>query len=152
MRWPWILVVAVVVVFGAAWYVDFQRREAAIAEDSVDCEIFNRELSVLLSALKSNDAGVCAQLGDFFKSRCNAFVSSDPGKCSVGDSDCQVIASKTIDACFDPACRAFITRDPAVCTGLSGFALEDCTDIATLNAAGVVKSVKECEADLRNVI
>lgn len=152
MRWAWILVVIVVLVFGAAWYVDFQRREATIAEDSVDCEVFNRELSILLSALKSNDAGMCAQLGDFFKSRCNAFISSDPNKCAFGDSDCQVIASKSIDACFDPSCRAFITRDPAVCDGLEGFALKNCRSIATLDSQGVVMSAEECEVGLRSVI
>lgn len=152
MRWTWVLVVILVLGFGAAWYVDFQRKEAAIAEDSVKCEVYNRELGVLLYALKGNDVSLCASLGDYFKARCTAFIMSDPEKCSVGDSDCQVIASKTIDACFDPVCRAFILRSPDACAGLDGPALKTCTDVATLNAKGVVKTAERCEAELRSII
>jgi hypothetical protein len=152
MRWAWILVVAIIVAFGAAWYMDFQRRQATIAEDSIKCEAYNRELGVLLSALRDNDQGRCAQLGEFFRGRCLAFLSSDPEKCSFGDSDCQVIASKTIDACFEPSCRAFITRDHAVCAELKGSALKNCRSIATLDAEGVVMSLEQCKADIASVI
>lgn len=146
----WVLLV----VLGGSgyWYYQFQMGELRIAENIDTCEAVNRELSLLLSALRDNSLARCDKLVGYYKSRCIAFIENDPAKCGENDFDCPFIASKNESGCMDPVCRAFIVRDPSACAGLEGALKESCVNIALLNAEAFVKSRESCESEARTSI
>ncbi|MBI4146496.1 hypothetical protein HY489_04115 [Candidatus Woesearchaeota archaeon] len=136
------ITIFIILLAGAALYQGMNKYQNERIIKS--CVTKQTDTQKLLTALKTNNPSLCAELTQPHASRCKAYLSNEPTNCQQNDLDCQAIASKKPEQCAESLCKAWATQNPEMCNEL-GNSAQWCKNLVTLNAEAFTPKREECE-------